>query len=71
MHGLFNALAQRDGTVLERILADDFVFIHGSGGAESKKQYIDAAIAGILTSQRTVLDVEKESVRSYDGKTAI
>jgi ketosteroid isomerase-like protein len=66
-----DAQARRDGAVLQRILADDFVFIHTTGGTETKKQFIDAAVAGTLTSQRTLLETTEERVRSYDGKTAI
>jgi hypothetical protein len=68
---LLDATARRDAAVLERILSDDFLFIHSTGGTETKKEYIDTVVAGRLTMQRVLLEVFDETIRSYEGKTAI
>jgi Domain of unknown function (DUF4440) len=39
------ALAAKDRTALERIYADDFLFVHALGTAEDKKRQIDTAMA--------------------------
>ena len=68
---LRDATARRDGAVLDRILSEDFLFIHSTGGTETKKEFIENAMAGDLATQRSLFEASEERIRTYDGKTAI
>ena len=66
-----DAMTRGDREALERIIADNFTFIHSTGGMETKKQYIDRAAAGSQMFQRTQTEVKEERLRIYRPGTAV
>jgi ketosteroid isomerase-like protein len=61
------ALVRRDADILDRIMADDFVFIYPMEG-DDKRQFIDDVVAGQLNVQQLTRD--NLSVRIW-GHTAV
>jgi len=49
---LREAAKSRDRSVFERIIADNFFFIHSNGVTESRKMYIDNFVSGLQTVQQ-------------------
>lgn len=45
---MYNAMIDKDESVLREILADDFVLVHMTGMRQSKEQYINYIINGTL-----------------------
>jgi ketosteroid isomerase-like protein len=68
---LFDAMAGRDRAVLERLIAADFVFIHSTGGVDSRQPFIDKAVAGTQSSQTASPEYTDRQVRVFGGHTAI
>ncbi|MGH9768172.1 MAG: DUF4440 domain-containing protein [Blastocatellia bacterium] len=70
---LREAHKRRDRAALERMIADDFIFIHSTGNWETRQEYIENAAAGALNSQRPGLEFEgvDEPIRVYEGHTAM
>jgi ketosteroid isomerase-like protein len=68
---LVEAAQKKDRAAYERLLADGFTFIHGTGGLESRKEYIDHSIAGGQLLQRAELQTLSEQIQVYDGHTAV
>ncbi len=66
-----DALARSDRAALERLLAEDFTFIHASGQLDTRKQYIDFAAAGLLGRQRGETERINQPWRIYAGHTAV
>lgn len=64
------AEAKRDAAALERLFADDFVFIAANGAFYDKKKFIDEIKADTGTSAPQKLEYENFRVRTY-GKTAM
>ncbi len=64
------AEAKRDAAALERLFADDFVFIAANGAFYDKKKFIDEIKADTEASAPQKLDYENFRVRAY-GKTAM
>ncbi|MGC2238434.1 MAG: nuclear transport factor 2 family protein [Pyrinomonadaceae bacterium] len=64
------AEAKRDIAALERMFAEDFVFIAANGAIYDKKKFIDEIKADTGTDAPQKLDYENFKVRTY-GKTAM
>ncbi|MET0752519.1 MAG: nuclear transport factor 2 family protein [Pyrinomonadaceae bacterium] len=64
------AEAKRDAAALERLFADDFVFIAANGAIYDKKKFIDEIKADTEAAAPQKLDYENFKVRAY-GKTAM
>ena len=65
------AIGRKDGATLERLLADDFMFIHSTGSVETKQSFIQAELDGSSRLQQNILEVSGETIRSYDGRVAL
>ncbi|WP_400193002.1 nuclear transport factor 2 family protein [Hymenobacter sp. B81] len=66
----FAAQVSKDYALLERVLADDLVYIHGSGKQNGKPDYIQSIRDGQSRYDR--IDVEALHVRAYnDGRAAV
>jgi len=70
-HDFMEALRLRDRAALERILADGFTFVHSTGGMETRKEYIDRAVASAASSQGAEIEFLDEQIRVYEGRTAV
>ena len=70
-HDFMEALRMGDRTALERILADGFTFVHSTGGMETRKEYMDRAVANARTSQPSELEFTDERMSIYEGRTVI
>lgn len=68
---LFGAMERRDRAVLERLIADDFVFVHSTGGMDTRRQFIDKAVAGTHSSQTDKSEFLEIQLRVFDAHTAI
>ena len=68
---LLEAGQKKDRAAYERLLADGFTFIHGTGGLESRKEYIDHSVAGGQLLQRAEIQTLEEQIHVYDGHTAV
>lgn len=64
------AEAKRDIAALDRVLADDFVFIAASGAIYDKKKFLDDIKADDGAAEPQKLEYENFKVRSY-GNTAM
>src|SRR5690349_8373776 len=64
----FNAMVQKDTVLLERLLAQDLVYVHSNALKENKQEHIRSIITGKIVYQR--MDREEATVRLY-GKTAV
>lgn len=67
---LISALRKGDRTSLERMLAEGFIFIHSTGGLETREEYLKNANGGNLLLQRTEFE-NLDTAWSVYGDTAI
>ncbi len=65
------ALKTRDRSALERVISEGFTHLHSTGNLETRQSFIDRAAAGSLMSQRVPADSLEDTVRIYDGRTAL
>lgn len=70
---LKEASRRKDRAAFERLIADDFTFIHSNGATDTKKTYIDKATAGAFSIQQAGagVEVQDEQLRLYEGSTAV
>lgn len=68
MEGLKQAMLNRDGPALERLLSDDLLYTHSAGQFETKAQFVQSIVSG--KSKVTRLDFSGSVVRIY-GNTAL
>jgi hypothetical protein len=68
---LLEAGRTRDRAAYERLLADGFTFVHGTGPIETRAEYIEQTVAGRQLFQRAEREVLDETVRHYPGPTAV
>jgi ketosteroid isomerase-like protein len=61
---------KKDITALEKIFADDFIFIAANGSIHNKKKFLDELKADNSPPSEQALEYEDFSVRIY-GKTAL
>ncbi len=62
------ALRKGDAAALDRLLADDFIGIHGNGTTDTKSSYLAKVRSGAFTYQK--YDVRDTQVRAY-GDAAV
>jgi ketosteroid isomerase-like protein len=66
----FAAQVAKDADVLNKIFADDLVYVHSSGKTDNKEAYVASVLNG--TSVYNKIDIEAISVREYNkGQTAV
>ena len=66
----FEALVKKDYAFLEKVFADDLLYVHSSGKSDSKVTYINSIKEG--KSLYDKIDVEEITVRPYNNqKTAV
>lgn len=65
------AMKDHDGVRLDQLLAADFVMLHSTGNVELRQSFLDRAAAGALMSQRVPAEVLEDTLRIYDGRTAL
>jgi hypothetical protein len=63
------AMVKADVAALEDVLADDLSYIHASGNADTKREFIDAIRTGRLRYKQ--LDREGVAVRVYDDVAVV
>ena len=69
-HQRFEAQVKKEYAVLEKVLGDDLVYIHGDGHENTKAEYIQSIRDG--KSQYGKIEVDALNVRAYnDDKTAV
>jgi ketosteroid isomerase-like protein len=54
------AVSDRDAATLDRLLADDFVYIHAGGKPEPKREFIATAVARVDPPRRSLHDLQVE-----------
>jgi ketosteroid isomerase-like protein len=54
------AISALDANTLDRLLADDFLYTHAGGTAESKREFIATAVARVDPPRRVLHDLEVE-----------
>jgi uncharacterized protein (TIGR02246 family) len=64
-----NALLHQDTAALDKIMADDVIFCHGSGMIDTKKSYIDAITSDAL--HYYAIDGSGMKVRMLGDKAAV
>lgn len=52
----YRAMIEADFPALEKLLADDLVYVHSSGSVESKEQFLDTIRSGRLRYKRIVAE---------------
>jgi hypothetical protein len=67
---LLDAGRRNDRAALESMIADGFTFTHATGNLETKKQWIDNAVATTQGPSRTT-EYPEDQVRVYEGRTAV
>ncbi len=66
----FEAQVKKDYAFLEKVFADDLLYVHSSGKLDNKVTYINSIKEG--KSNYAKIDVEEISVRSYNNqRTAV
>ncbi|RFS14286.1 nuclear transport factor 2 family protein [Emticicia sp. C21] len=66
----FAAQVAKDGDFLNKIFADDLIYVHSSGKMDNKEAYVASVLNG--TSVYSKIDIEAISVREYNkGQTAV
>ncbi len=66
----FAAQVAKDGDYLNKIFADDLIYVHSSGKMDNKEAYVASVLNG--TSVYSKIDIEAISVREYNkGQTAV
>ncbi|HJX28735.1 MAG TPA: nuclear transport factor 2 family protein [Thermoanaerobaculia bacterium] len=68
---LMDSLKRGDRAVLERILADGFMFIHSTGKVETRDEYIDRAVANAKRAEGRDFEFSEEQIRVYEERTAV
>ena len=68
MESLKQAMINKDGPALEKLLSDDLMYTHSTGQLETKAQFVKAIASGKSIVER--LDYFKHEVRIY-GNTAL
>lgn len=63
----FEAQVKKDMSFLEKIFADDLIYIHGSGKQDNKTTYLQSIKDGKSVYDK--IDVEEINVRIYGKKT--
>lgn len=63
-----NALINKDGAALEKLLSPDLAYVHSGGQFQTKAEVIDSVVKGKAAIER--LDFSDTSVRIY-GNTAL
>ena len=66
---LLDAGKRNDRAALEQMIADGFTFIHSTGNIDSRKKWIDNAVASTGPSGTT--EFLEDQIRVYDGRTAV
>lgn len=64
----FEAQVSKNYAVLDKVLANDLVYIHSNGNSDTKRSYIQSILDGKSTYD--AIDIEEQYVRIY-GNTAI
>ena len=67
---LLDAGVRNDRAALESMIADGFTFTHSTGSIETKKQWIDNAVATTQAPSRATEYLE-DRMRIYEGRTAV
>lgn len=66
----FAAQVAKDADYMNKIFADDLIYVHSSGKADNKEAYIASVLNG--SSVYSKVDIEELTVRAYNkGQTAI
>ncbi|MBA4852692.1 nuclear transport factor 2 family protein [Emticicia sp. BO119] len=66
----FAAQVAKDGEYLNKILADDLIYVHSSGKTDNKESYVASVLNG--SSVYSKVDIEAMLVRTYNKeKTAV
>lgn len=66
----FAAQVSKDGDYLNKIFADDLIYVHSSGKMDNKEAYVASVLNG--SSVYNKIDIEAISVREYNkGQTAV
>lgn len=68
---LVGAARRRDRAAYERLLVDGFTFVHATGAAETRAEYIEHAVTGGQLFQRADSEVLDEGINVYGGDTAV
>ena len=64
----FEALVKKDYAFLEKVFADDLLYVHSSGKSDNKATYINSIKEG--KSNYAKIDVEEIAVRPYNNQKA-
>lgn len=64
----FQAQINADFSVLDRVLANDLIYAHSTGGTDTKQSYIQSIRDG--KTKYASIDIEEQKVRVY-GTTAV
>src|SRR5262245_16600930 len=64
---LVGALKSGDRPALERLIADPFTFIHSTGALETRKMYVDNAVAAREAGRRPDIELLEDHLEIYDG----
>jgi hypothetical protein len=54
------AMSARDGTVLEALLADEFIYTHSNGRSQPKPEFVEAIVKRADPPERVLSDVHVE-----------
>lgn len=65
------AMKSRDRARIDHLMAADFVMLHSTGNLEARQSFLDRAGAGTLLSQRVPAETLEDTLRLYDGHTAL
>jgi uncharacterized protein DUF4440 len=68
---LLDALKRADRRALESMIAQGFTFTHATGRIETRASYMERAIAGAQTTQRSDVETLDNEVHVFDGRTAV
>lgn len=71
MTELFGAMQKRDRAMLDRLVAEHFVFVHSTGDMDTRQVFLDKAAAGAQSSQTASPEYVDRQVHVYDGHTAV
>lgn len=66
-----SALKDHDRSRLGGLMASDFAILHSTGKLEGRSSFLDRAAAGLLMSQRVPAELLEETIRVYEGRTAL
>jgi len=61
----------KDRAAFERLLAEEFTFVHSTGGRETRAQFIDNNVAGATIAQGSDFETLDEKIRVYDDRFAV